>query len=124
MKNTPKFRGIKAAGILCIVAGALWIISMIFGVYILWELTDLFIMGGDSPGLPLFFIYLVIGLLMMVFGVMSIIGGVSALHRRKWGLALTGSVCAIVCFFYLGIPATILLVMHKREFEPVKEPSV
>ena len=124
MKTTAKSRGIITAGILCIVAGALWIVGMIFGVYILWELTDLFIMGGDSPGLPLLLIYSLVGLLMMVFGVMSIIGGISALHRRKWGLALTGSICAIVCFFYLGIPATILLVMHKREFEPVKEPGV
>jgi hypothetical protein len=71
----------------------------------------------------LFLIYSMVGLLMMVFGILSIIGGISALHSRKWGLALTGSICAIVCFFYLGIPATILLVMHKREFEPVKEPS-
>jgi hypothetical protein len=124
MKTTAKSRGIRTAGILCVVAGALWIVFMIFGVYILWELTDLFIMGGDSPGLPLFLIYSMVGLLMMVFGILSIIGGISTLHRRKWGLALTGSICAIVCFFYLGIPATILLVMNRREFDTVKEPGV
>jgi hypothetical protein len=124
MKTTAKSRGTKTAGILCIVAGALWIVSMMFGVFILWELTDMFIIGAESPGLPLLLIYSLIGLLMMVFGILAIIGGISALHLRKWRLALIGSICSIVCFFYLGIPATIILVINRREFETVKEPDI
>ena len=124
MKTTAKSHGIRAAGILCIVAGALWIVGMIFGVYVLWELTDLFIMGAESPGLPLLLIYSLVGLLMMVFGILAIIGGISALHRRNWRLVLIGAICSIISFFYLGIPATILLVINRREFETVKESDV
>jgi len=54
-------------------------------------------------------------LLAMAF--LALTGGIFALQRKKWGLALAGSIVAILPFSLLGIAATILVVLSKDEFE-------
>ena len=48
--------------------------------------------------------------------VVAIIGGIYALRRRLWGLALAGAICSLTVF-PLGIPALILTVLSRREFK-------
>jgi len=50
-----------------------------------------------------------------VLGILaSILGSIFALKRRMWGLALSGSIGALLCFPILGIAAIIMTVMSKR----------
>lgn len=53
----------------------------------------------------------------LVLAVIAIVGGVYALRRTNWGLALAGSICAIFsCGFVLGVAATVLAVLGRDEF--------
>jgi hypothetical protein len=50
-----------------------------------------------------------------VLGILtSILGSIFALKRRMWGLVLSGSIGALLCFPILGIAAIIVTVMSKR----------
>ena len=54
--------------------------------------------------------------LTIIFSGLSILGGIYALQRRKWGLALTGAIVVTISNMILGIPALILTVLAKEEF--------
>jgi len=56
-------------------------------------------------------------------GLVAILGGVFALRRRKWGLALAGAVCAAMIPppFFLGALAVILVAIARDEFEKPSE---
>lgn len=70
------------AGILCIIAGAICVV----------------------PGMAvaLFFAFMGIGWLsamgapLVILGIIAIVGGIYGLRRRRWGLALAGSICALI----------------------------
>ena len=51
-----------------------------------------------------------------VLGVIALIGGIFALRRRIWGLALTGGICAIITAAPLGILSIIFVSLGKQEF--------
>jgi hypothetical protein len=44
------------------------------------------------------------------------VGGVSALRRRNWGLALAGSILAVPGIPPAGVFALILIAMSRKEF--------
>ncbi len=50
-------------------------------------------------------------------GMWPLIGGIYALQRKKWGLALAGSIVAIFGLTLFGILATIFTAISKDEFE-------
>jgi len=58
--------------------------------------------------------------------IVAIVAGVSALKREKWGLVLTGSICALVAgilllnglCIVLAIAAIVLTILGKKHFEP------
>ena len=52
-----------------------------------------------------------------VLGIVAIIGGISAIRRKSFGLALAGAICALPSVI-LGILAVILVALGKREFRP------
>ena len=54
-------------------------------------------------------------LLLLIPGTLSLVGGIYALSRRKWGLALTGSILAIP--IGLGILSNTFNALFRREFE-------
>lgn len=100
------------AGILGIIAGA---IGVLFGLIlavaggILGSILGVFIpfIGGAVAG---------VFAIPLILGIVAIIGGVYALKRRTWGLALAGSIGAFFCVWFLGIPAIIFVILGKREF--------
>jgi len=49
-------------------------------------------------------------------GIVAIVGGIFALRRRVWRLALAGAILAIISMPIFGIPATIFVVKGKKEF--------
>ena len=116
------------AGILNIVSGGLSLVSVMFmviwiqalnvsgGVQFLEDLWDeLGIEGFNADFLIVLLVS--ISICSAVLGVFSVIGGIYALQRRKWGLALTGSIASILGQTVLGILATIFVAMSRDEFE-------
>lgn len=102
------------AGVLCILAGAA---DVILGILILvaggivrqvLELTGM----GWLVGLVM-----VIGPVWIVLGIVAIVGGIYALRRRVWGLALTGSICALSGCSLFGILAIIFVALARPEFD-------
>jgi len=58
----------------------------------------------------------VLAVALIVLGIVSLVGGIYALKRRAWGMALAGAIVAIIHSPYLGIPAVIFTALSKREF--------
>ena len=44
-------------------------------------------------------------------------GGIFALQRKNWGLALTGAIFTLVPTFVLGVVAIVLTALARSEFE-------
>ncbi len=98
------------AGILSIIAGVFGLIgALVVGV-----------IGGTIAGLEdilgLGTLFAAIAIPLIIIAIIAIVGGVYALKRRIWGLALAGTICALFCFWLLGIPAIIFVALGKREF--------
>ena len=88
------------------------ILSIISGTFIVWYRLSELIRVGSSP----------VGI---ILGLIAIVGGIFAIRRRAWGLALAGAICAIVPphpwgFLIwtpiLGILAVVFVVSSKSEF--------
>jgi len=78
--------------------------------YILW--------GGDVfyaslNAIPIH--WPILGGCFVVLGIVAVVGGISAVRRRRFGLSLAGAICALLSVF-LGIPAVIFVALGKREF--------
>jgi len=107
------------AGILTIIAGCL-------GLLIALGLTvGLGIAGtliGLIPGLPGGWLLVVIGVPGIILSIVAIVGGIYALRRRLWGLALAGAICGLLFTlpflgWILAILAIIFVSLGKGEFE-------
>jgi len=97
-----------AGGILAIIAGAL---QVLLGIVIatIGGITFLFGWAG------------VFATPFLVLGIIAIVGGIYALRREIWGLALAGAICAIIPLILpwsiLGILAVIFVSLGKGEFK-------
>lgn len=96
------------AGILSIIAGCIAVVTGIV-VVLLGTLIGGFF-GLPWPGL--------FGIPSLIFGIIAIVGGIYALRRQVWGLALAGAICALVGpWAILGLLAIIFVSLGKGEFE-------
>ena len=95
------------AGILILITGA---VTLIIGIIAAAA-------GGVAGALiGMWGLGTIIGGPAIALGIVSIIGGIFALQRRIWGLALAGAICAILPTFVIGILAIIFLALSKEEF--------
>jgi hypothetical protein len=96
-----------------IVAGALSIIAGIIGIGggAIVSLGGDFV--GDSGGILGFEPF---GVPTIILGVVAIIGGIFALRRRVWWLAVTGTIFALPCMPVLGTLAVIFVTLADQEF--------
>ena len=100
------------AGILSIIAGALEVIGGIIVLTVGAATTG----AANVPNWMMFFSAAAIP--MLILGIVAIVGGVYALKRRIWGLALAGAICSLFgAWFILGILAIIFVIMGKGEFQ-------
>ena len=111
------------AGILNIIAGALSAVTAIGLIIAIIAVGSINIMRFLPPAEAPFIapligtILIVLLVLSIVRAVFTIIGGVFALQRRKWGWALAGSKIAIIGnTFPLGVASTIFVAIAKDEF--------
>jgi hypothetical protein len=109
------------------VAGVLDIIAGISGLVGGIPLLVLAIVGGgvlatlpEPEVRPLAFIpvalFLPLAVLCFLSGVMAIVGGFAAFKRRRWGLAVAGSIFAVFGFFPIGIAAVVFTILAEPEF--------
>ncbi len=112
------------AGILNIITGvlsALTAIGLIIAIIAVGNINIMrFLPPAEAPFVAPFVttILIVILVLSIARAVFTIIGGVFALQRRKWGWALAGSIIAMLGnTFVLGIASTIFVAIAKDEFE-------
>ena len=94
----------KIAGILDIISGSIGLI-IAFAFFSIgsapWETSSVY------PVAAWFFV---------IIGVLAILGGICALGREIWGLALAGSIAALLPCSPLGVAAIILIAIAKKEF--------
>lgn len=105
------------------VAGIFNIITGVIGI--LWAI-GLFIGYGvvsDAWCVPTGYIpdfvagiILAMAIPILILAILALLGGIYSLLRKLWGLALAGSIAAILLFFLLGVPAVILIALSKNEF--------
>ena len=107
---------LTAGGILSIVGGALeagmLVVSVMSNVIQSWVGSLL-----PSGQFEIHFIPTWLPIAFLVLGIIAIVGGVSALRRKSFGLSLAGAICALPspsCI--LGILAVIFVSLGKREF--------
>jgi len=112
------------AGILSITLGTL----NLFGMFVIIGLLVTF--GGGiltivriAEFMPLWMsgmvqgFLIILALLLAVSSSLPLIGGIYAIQRKSWGLALVGSIVAILPAVPLGIISTILIALSRDEFE-------
>jgi hypothetical protein len=111
----------KVAGILDIVAGS-------FGVFLslmmaLWFAAFSFFSRSDTAefhDFPMTFmaiVFIPMAVFMLAASILAIIGGVCALKRKMWRLALAGSIAGFFGSQPLGVAAIIFTALSKSEFE-------
>ena len=134
---------LTAGGILCIVGGAFAVISVVLAVDILisnieslsWDWVPIYNRARAIRSI-------IVATSVFALGIVTIVGGVSAMRRKKFGLSLAGAICFALTppvafsetfsesFFskslaelvwvwgwmILGILAVIFVVLGKREF--------
>ena len=97
------------------------ILSIIAGVFGLIGAIVIGVVGGTLAGLEeipgISTIFAAIAIPLIIIAVIAIVGGIYALKRRIWGLALAGTICSLLCIWILGIPAIIFVILGKNEFK-------
>jgi hypothetical protein len=127
--GSDRGRLLTAAGILSIIGGVLEIIGGGIAVAVIMQDIKL---GPLMPILPIPFVsgseiwmayvqnrFVNVAIIVMVLGIIAIIGGISILRRKSYGLSLAGAVCALPSTV-LGILAVVFVALGKREFEAIK----
>jgi hypothetical protein len=107
------------AGILCIVAGSMRLLATIIIVIISGVTGGLINIIWPDPPQMVSAILGFIGLFTIPFlaiSVIAIIGGIYALIRKSWAMAIIGCCCAVIVFWIMGIPALILIALSGDEF--------
>ncbi len=103
------------AGILDLVAG---IPALIFGIFLATGLGIFGALIGGFAGVPgVGAILGAIAVPVIIFAIIAIVGGVFAIRRRTWWLALVGSIFAFLCAWFFGIPAIVFTIMGKKHFK-------
>jgi len=100
-----------------IVGGVFEILAGIIGL----GLGGLWIVGaGAASSVPYFDIsgfMLVCGAIFIIFGLLALLGGIFALQRKNYAIALVGAIFALFSgFLIFGILAIIFIVLAKDEF--------
>jgi hypothetical protein len=53
----------------------------------------------------------------IILGIVALVGGIYAIRRQSWGMALAGAIAAFLPSSILGILAIIFVAISKNEFK-------
>jgi len=102
------------AGILCIVDGGLKLLALL-GLFVASLVIP--VSQGNGFAVNASILLLAIMIPLAIIGILAIVGGIYALQRKRFGLAVTGSIAAFLPFSLLGLASIILIALSKDEFE-------
>jgi uncharacterized membrane protein HdeD (DUF308 family) len=106
--QSPKRTGtIVVAGILDIIDGCLNVLGFL-------GLVVAIAFVSDEPDTLAILIPLAV--LLALKGILAIVGGINALQRKNWVMALVGAIAAALPFSLLGIIALILTAVSRDQF--------
>jgi len=114
----------KVGGILSIVSGGLGVFSALI-IIIFAVVLGIFGRNGfyndgyrnqDNFVIVITIIYGIWGFLGLLVSALAIVGGVFALKKKHWGMALAGSIAGVLAFFPCGVIAVIFTALGKQEF--------
>jgi len=114
-----------AAGILNIISGAFFLIAGITIIGLLdtpmaTAVARYYMYSVDSSGAVTSSVVIpiisVTAALLIVPSIVSLLGGICAIRKRVWGLALAGAIFTVFYLPPLGIPGIIFTVLSKKEF--------
>ena len=103
-----------------VVAGSLALASAGFKLLVVLGLmiaSIVAIIPASIVGVSPLVILLIIIIPLAILPVLALVGGIYAIQRKKWGLALAGSIAAFLPFSLLGIASVVLIALSKNEFE-------
>lgn len=108
------------AGVLSIISGVSGLIGGVFLALLAALGAGALGATGDAEAQAFWFVpaafFGPLALLCLVTGGLAVAGGVAAVQRQRWALALVGSIAAVFSCFFLGLPAVILLILSEQEF--------
>lgn len=120
-------------GVLSLVSGAFGIIGGLAMVFVAVVFNQLIENGSEfyygtqlSPQQVANLVaalYAGVGAVIFILGILSLVGGIFALRRKLWGLALAGSIAAVIVFFPIGVVSIIFTSLAKPEFGPRVPPG-
>ncbi len=118
----------RVGGILTIVSGAFGVLWFVWTLFAILMMRFIFSMPSTPFGSPFpaeFFtlmtiFYSAFGIFFLLIGVLSAVGGIFALKKKHWGVALAGAIAGSVNFFLCGVPAIIFVTLAKPEFSAKK----
>lgn len=121
-KPAPRTPMPTIGGVLSIISGALGFITIallltfvsIFGTSIARDVLSS--LGFWQAGLPLTIIG-IIAIPLLCVNIVAIVGGIYAVQRRGWGVALAGAICSVFPSQILGILAVVFIAISRKEFE-------
>ncbi|MEW6069089.1 MAG: zinc-ribbon domain-containing protein [Candidatus Thermoplasmatota archaeon] len=115
-----------AAGILLLIAG---IITLVYTSIMLWITPSMLQQAGQAQSIPISQLGMATQVIqicysvIIILGIFALIGGIVALRRKLWGLALTGSILGLftigpilICSI-LSLVALILIAISREEFK-------
>ena len=107
---------LRAVGILSIVMGGVAFLAVALFGLVIWSVSDGLSLGFNGGTMP-WYLIMVITLLFAAPSIVTITGGIYSLKGRKWGLVLAGTICNLLYFNILAIPALMLTILSKSEFK-------
>ena len=115
--NTERHWKATAGGVMSIIAGTLHLLGWLAVAIILNRLIRSGHLGGFESIIPAMTVWNLV-LPLLILAVIAIIGGIFAVKKKYWKLALTGAICAICspASWILGVTATVLISISKYEF--------
>jgi hypothetical protein len=112
------------AGILNIIVGVFNLIGMFLIIIVIVAIgSGILALSAFINMIPMWLsgilqgVLIITAVLLGVFSALPLIGGIYAVQRKNWGLALAGSIAAILSSTPLGITSTVLVALAKNEFE-------
>ena len=113
----------QVGGVLTIISGVFGLIEFlgmigmtIFLSYIFTSPTFNVRPGSHESLRMVQLVYGIMAFVLLVLGVVAIVGGIYAMKKRLWGMALAGAICGILTFLPLGIIATVFIAQAQKEF--------
>jgi hypothetical protein len=121
----------KVAGVLDIVCGAMGVLGVLGIVFVILVISTVLnqefpfydtSLSPEAVANLVTFVYTLIGVFLALLSALAITGGVYALQKKYWGLALAGAIAGTFIFLPCGVVAIVFTAMAKPEFTAGKLP--